>query len=128
MSKIKPFWRIVIGFLILMVVVYGSNMMTYNGNFIGFAFPLSCLIVFIYLAIRIPYDDPLRSMRDLLAQQAEANRPQQTEANTELPAVGDDMPEIRMIITAARKMDSAKQKEMLRVLKAVFPEEFGGDK
>ena len=120
MSKIKPFWRIVIGFLILMVVVYDSNMMTYNGNYMAFAFSLSCLVVFIYFAIRIPYDDPLRSMRDLLAQQAEAK--------TELPAVGNDTPEIRMIITAARKMDSAKQKEMLRVLKAVFPEEFGGDK
>lgn len=118
MSKIKPFWRIVIGFLILMVVVYGSNMMTYNGNFMGFAFPLSCLVVFIYFAIRIPYDDPLRSMRDLLAQQAETK--------VELPAAdGEDTPEIRMIIMAARRMDSAKQKEMLRVLKAVFPEEFG---
>lgn len=128
MSKIKPFWRIVIGFIILCVCVYCTNMLSFGASWFAFAFWWALFVAYVFLAIKIKYDDPLRSMRDLLAQQAEANRPQQVEAKAELPAAGDDTPEIRMILTAARKMDSAKQKEMLRVLKAVFPEEFGGDK
>lgn len=129
MSKIKPFWRIVIGFIILCVCVYYTNMLTMGGaSWFDFAFWWALFVAYVFLAIKIKYDDPLRSMRDLLAQQIEANNPQQAEMKTELPAAGDDTPEIRMILTAARKMDSAKQKEMLRVLKAVFPEEFGGDK
>ena len=70
MSKIKPFWRIVLGFLILCVFVYNSNMMAMGDGFWGFAFWGAFLAAYIFAAIKIPYDDPLRSMRDLMAQQA----------------------------------------------------------
>ena len=127
MSKIKPFWRIVIGLLLLFTVVWSSNNLAFGGSFVGFAVWVAVLIVYIYFAVKVPYDDPLRSMRDLIAQQAEQNR--QQEVKTELPAaVGDDTPEIRMVLSAVRKMDQAKQKEMVRVLKAVFPDEFGDNK
>lgn len=72
MSKIKPFWRIVLGFLILCVFVYNSNMMAMGDGFWGFAFWGAFLAAYIFAAIKIPYDDPLRSMRDLMAQQAAA--------------------------------------------------------
>ncbi len=69
MSRIKPFWRIVLGFLILCAFVYNSNMMAMGDGFGGFAFWGAFLVAYIYAAIKIPYDDPLRSMRDLMAQQ-----------------------------------------------------------
>lgn len=126
MSKIKPFWRVVLGLLLLFTVVWSSNELAFGGSFVGFAVWVSVLIVYIYFAIKIPYDDPLRSMRDLIAQQAEQNKPQPVETNTEaLPSYDGDSPEIRMIVKAGRKMDPDKQKEMLRVLKAIFPDEFG---
>ena len=36
--------------------------------------------------------------------------------------------EIRMIARAGQKMDPEKRQEMLRVLKAIYPEEFGDNK
>lgn len=75
MNKIKPFWRVVLGFLILMMVVASSNELSFGGSFLGFAVSVAGLIVYIYFAIRVPYDDPLRSMRDLMArQQAQAEQ------------------------------------------------------
>ena len=71
MSKIKPFWRIVLGFVILCVFVYNSNLMAMGDGFGGFAFWGAALAAYIFAAIKIPYDDPLRSMRDLMAQQAQ---------------------------------------------------------
>ena len=127
MSKIKPFWRIVIGFLLLLAVVYSSNMLSFGGSFVGFAVWVAGLIVYIYFAIKVPYDDPLRSMRDLIAQQNEQNRTQQADVKPDphpTAADGEYTPEIRMIIQAGQKMSEDKQKEMLRVLKAIFPAEF----
>ncbi|MBQ6396982.1 MAG: hypothetical protein IJI06_02415 [Oscillospiraceae bacterium] len=88
MSRIKPFWRIVLGFLILCVFVYNSNMMAMGDGFWGFAFWGAFLAAYIFAAIKIPYDDPVRSMRDLMAQQvtAENLRWQQTAAADPPPA------------------------------------------
>ena len=71
MSKIKPFWRIVLGFVILCLFVYNSNMMAMGEGFGGFAFWGAFFAAYIFAAIKIPYDDPLRSMRDLMARQQE---------------------------------------------------------
>ena len=71
MSKIKPFWRIVLGFLILCLATYNSSMLAFDGSFFAFAFWWAFLVAYIFAAIKIPYDDPLRSMRDLMAQQAQ---------------------------------------------------------
>ena len=70
MSKIKPFWRIVLGFVILCLATYNSSMLAFDGSFFAFAFWWAFLVAYIFAAIKIPYDDPLRSMRDLMAQQA----------------------------------------------------------
>lgn len=71
MSRIKPVWRIVLGFLFLMAVVYNSSMLAFGGSFAGFAVMAALFVVYVVFAIRVPYDDPLRSMRDLMARQAE---------------------------------------------------------
>ena len=71
MSKIKPFWRIVLGFVILCLATYNSSMLAFDGSFFAFAFWWAFLVAYIFAAIKIPYDDPLRSMRDLMAQQAQ---------------------------------------------------------
>ena len=77
MSKIKPFWRIVIGLLLLFNVVMTSNRMAMQeGGFFAFAFWVAALVTFVVFAIRVPYDDPLRSMRDLLAQQQAEQKPE----------------------------------------------------
>lgn len=77
MSKIKPFWRVVLGFLILGFVVSSSNrMIVQEGSFFAFAFWGAFLAAYIFLAIKIPYDDPLRSMRDLMAQQQAEQKPE----------------------------------------------------
>lgn len=70
MSRIKPIWRIVLGFLFLTVVVYNSSMLAFGGSFAGFAVMTALFVVYVVYAIKTPYDDPLRSMRDLMAQQA----------------------------------------------------------
>lgn len=68
-EKIKPFWRIVIGLCLLSLCVYNTNMLTFGGNFFAFAFWWAVLAAYIFLAVKIKYDDPLRSMRDLIAAQ-----------------------------------------------------------
>lgn len=71
MSKIKPFWRIVIGACILFNAVFCSSNLAFGGSFIGFAVWWAALAAYIFLCIKIRYDDPIRAMRDLMAQQAE---------------------------------------------------------
>ncbi len=98
MSKIKPFWRVVLGFLILMAVVASSNELSFGGSFLGFAVSVAGLIVYIYFAIRVPYDDPLRSMRDLMAQQAEQTEAQKKAAVSDqerLAALEAELAELR---------------------------------
>ena len=71
MSKIKPFWRIVIGLAIFFNFVYSSSAMNMGqGSFFAFAFWGAALAAYIFLCVKIKYDDPLRSMRDLIAQQS----------------------------------------------------------
>ena len=70
MSKIKPFWRIVIGACILFNAVFCSSNLAFGGSFIGFAVWWAGLIAYVFLCFKIPYDDPVRAMRDLMAQQA----------------------------------------------------------
>ena len=74
MAKIKPFWRVVLGFLILCVIVAEANAMPVTHNPFGFIVSVSFFSSYLYLAIRVPYDDPLRSMRDSMAEQAAQNR------------------------------------------------------
>ena len=71
MEKIKPFWRIVIGFLILCTCVYYTNMLPFGNNWFAFAFWWAFLVAYIFLAVKIKYDDPLRSMRDMMQKQME---------------------------------------------------------
>ncbi len=49
------------------------------------------------------------------------------EAPKEPPSPADDPHEVRMIARAGRRMSPEKRAEMLRVLKAIFPEEFQDD-
>ena len=81
MSKIKPFWRIVLGFVILCLATYNSSMLAFDGSFFAFAFWWAFLVAYIFAAIKIPYDDPLRSMRDLMARQQEEQAAQKAEEN-----------------------------------------------
>ena len=69
MHRIRPFWRIVIGLLIGFAVFINIVDMAEHGP-AGFIFWAAFLVAYIFAAVRVPYDDPLRSMRDLLAQQA----------------------------------------------------------
>ena len=69
MSRIKPIWRIVIGFIFLTCVVYSSSNLAFGGSYPGFAITAAAFAAYVVCAIKIPYDDPLRSMRDLMAQQ-----------------------------------------------------------
>lgn len=71
MKKIRPFWRIVIGFLIFCVCVYSTNALPYNNNWFGFASSWAFLAAYIFLAVKIKYDDPLRSMRDMMQKKME---------------------------------------------------------
>jgi len=80
MSKIKPFWRVVIGIFLFLNFVYSSNMMAMReAGFFAFAFWGAAMVAYIFLCIKIKYDDPVRSMRDLMARQAaqEAERKKQ---------------------------------------------------
>lgn len=70
MSKIKPFWRIVIGACILFNAMFCSSNLAFGGSFVGFAVWWAGLIAYVFLCFKIPYDDPVRAMRDLMAQQA----------------------------------------------------------
>lgn len=93
MSKIKPFWRIVIGVCIFFNAVFCSSNMAFGGSFFGFAFWWAALAAYIFLCIKIPYDDPVRSMRDLMARQAEdekARRDRLAEAERSTAAKGRD--------------------------------------
>ena len=103
MSKIKPFWRIVLGFLILCLFVYNSNMMAMGEGFGAFAFWGAFLVAYIYAAIRIPYDDPLRSMRDLMARQAAQKAEEKPDPD---PAAADRI--------AALEKELASLREQLR--------------
>lgn len=85
MEKIRPFWRIVIGFLILCVCVYSTNVLPYNNNWFGFASSWAFLAAYIFLAVKVKYDDPLRSMRDMMQKQME----QQPEEEAKHPAKDD---------------------------------------
>ena len=78
MSRIKPFWRIVLGFLIFCVFVYNSNSMIMGEGAAGFAFWGAFLASYIFVAIKVPYDDPLRSMRDLMAEQIGKSQSEET--------------------------------------------------
>ena len=71
MSKIKPFWRIVIGFWMLTNCLYYSSTIAERNNWIGFCFWGAAFATYVYFAIKIKYDDPVRSMRDILQAQTE---------------------------------------------------------
>ena len=80
MEKIKPFWRIVIGAAIFFNAVYRSSNLAFGGSFFGFAVWWAALVAHIFLCVKIKYDDPVRSMRDLMAQQAAQEREAQLQA------------------------------------------------
>lgn len=80
MEKIKPFWRIVIGAAIFFNAVYSSSNLAFGGSFFGFAVWWAALVAYIFLCVKIKYDDPVRSMRDLMAQQAAHEREAQLQA------------------------------------------------
>ena len=75
MEKIRPFWRIVIGLFLFMMVVYSSNMMNMGiGNPLLFPFYGAALVTWIYVCIRVKYVDPVRAIYELeLAKKAEAD-------------------------------------------------------
>ena len=84
MSKIRPFWRIVLGFLIFLACVYNTNMLPFEHNIAAFAVWWAGLAAYIFCAVKIPYDDPLRSMRDLMARrEAEEAQRRETEQAAE---------------------------------------------
>lgn len=66
MEKIKPFWRIVIGFFLLSMVVHASSMMNMEkGNPLLFPFYGAALVTWIYLCVRVKYVDPARALYEL---------------------------------------------------------------
>lgn len=75
MEKIRPFWRIVIGLFLFMMVVYSSNMMNMGiGNPLLFPFYCAALVTWIYVCIRVKYVDPVRAIYELeLAKKTEAD-------------------------------------------------------
>lgn len=75
MEKIRPFWRIVIGLFLFMMVVYSSNMMNMGiGNPLLFPFYGAALVTWIYVCIRVKYVDPVRAIYELeLAKKTEAD-------------------------------------------------------
>lgn len=75
MEKIRPFWRIVIGLFLFMMVVYSSNMMNMGiGNPLLFPFYGAALVTWIYVCIRVKYVDPVRAIYELeFAKKAEAD-------------------------------------------------------
>ena len=107
MSKIKPFWRIVIGACILFNAMFCSSNLAFGGSFAGFAVWWAGLVAYIFLCIKIPYDDPVRSMRDLMAQQAveEQTRREQEKAETAAKAEAE-----RQARQAAIEAESAAEK------------------
>lgn len=107
MSKIKPFWRIVIGAIFLFNIVWASNDLAFGGSFFGFAFWVAALAAYIFLAIKIPYDDPVRSMRDLMAQQAEDEKVRREQ---EQAAAAKKAEAERQALAAAREAEAAAEK------------------
>ena len=70
MARIKPFWRIVLGFIIFCFCVYHTGNLVFSGSYFAFSFWWAFFAAYVFLAVKIKYDDPLRSMRDLIAEQA----------------------------------------------------------
>ena len=71
MERIRPFWRIVLGFVIFCFCVSGTSNLFMGGSYGSFAFWWAFFVAYIFLCVKIKYDDPLRSMRDLMARQVE---------------------------------------------------------
>ena len=107
MSKIRPFWRVVLGLLILSVCVYNTSMLPFEHNIAAFAVWWAGLAAYIFCAIKIPYDDPLRSMRDLMARR-EAEEAQRREA--EQAAEKAKAEARRLELQAAREAEAAAEK------------------
>lgn len=107
MSKIRPFWRVVLGLLILSVCVYNTNMLPFEHNIAAFAVWWAGLAAYIFCAVKIPYDDPLRSMRDLMARR-EAEEAQRREA--EQAAEKEKAEARRLELQAAREAEAAAEK------------------
>lgn len=96
MSRIKPFWRIVLGFLLLCFCVYNTNMLAFGGNAFAFAFWWAALAAYIFCAIKIKYDDPLRSMRDLMAKQTEEKKAEGKDSSADrIAALEKELAELR---------------------------------
>lgn len=85
MEKIRPFWRIVIGFLIFCLCVRNTGMLAFGTGWFAFSFWWAFFAAYVFLAIKIKYDDPLRSMRDLMRDQLE----QKAEGDGKRPAQAD---------------------------------------
>lgn len=71
MERIRPFWRIVLGFVIFCFCVAGTNNLFMGESYGAFAFWWAFFVAYIFLCVKIKYDDPVRSMRDLMARQVE---------------------------------------------------------
>ena len=69
MERIRPFWRIVLGFIIFCFCVAGTNNLFMGESYGAFAFWWAFFVAYIFLCVKIKYDDPVRSMRDLMAEQ-----------------------------------------------------------
>lgn len=106
MSKIKPFWRIVIGLFILFDAMVCSSNLAFGGSFFGFAVCWAALVAYVFLCIKIPYDDPIRSMRDLMAQQAEDEKAHQEQTRAEAAAKADAE---RQALAAAQEAEHAER-------------------
>ena len=106
MSKIKPFWRIVIGAWILFNALYCSSNLAFGGSFFGFAVCWAALVAYIFLCIKIPYDDPVRSMRDLMAQQAAEEQARREQARVDAAAKAEAD---RQALAAAREAERAER-------------------
>ena len=99
MSKIRPFWRVVLGLLILSVCVYNTNMLPFEHNIAAFAVWWAGLAAYIFCAVKIPYDDPLRSMRDLMARREAEQAAEKAKAEAR-----------RLELQAAREAEAAAEK------------------
>lgn len=98
MSRIRPIWRIVLGFIFLCCVMYSSSELPFNKNFVGFAVTVAAFVTYVVFAIKTPYDDPLRSMRDLIAQQTKQDSEQkanENDAQKRIDALEEELAKLR---------------------------------
>lgn len=75
MEKVRPLWRFIIGFALLMNLVVSSSMFNMQQeSFMSFAVSVAAMVTWVYLCIRYRYVDPLRAMYELEIQRDEERK------------------------------------------------------